>query len=1176
MVANGGLGRERRICRNTNLALTMEREKGDRLSDGSHTFPTHFVGRERELRVLRAAVTDAINGRGRVVLVSGEPGVGKTSLAQEIGRNAEAAGMEGLWGRGWEGGGAAAYWPWIQIMRGYSRSRTADELHRVLGPTAPDIAEVISIVRERLPELAGTPQLGSEEDRFRFFDSFSRFVQRAAAERPLFLVLDDLHCIDAASHLLLQFVARELEGARLVIVGTYRDEEVQRSQSLSHTLGELSRGSPSQQLTLAGLDSQEIAQLIALTAGQAPRETLVAAIARHTEGNPFFVREVTHLLAATGRLDAAAMNAPLGVPAAVHGATGRRLERLSSDCNAALSIASVIGREFSFELLARTAELEPERVIELMDEAIAARVVTPDDIAGSYRFGHSLIRETLYAQLPTVRRLRLHQQIGRVLETLYAAQLPDSVSSERFPSRGEFLWPRAGQVLSQLAYHCAEARALDDAGKAVKYGHQAAACAMADLAYEDAGVHCERTLEIVEATVPLDERVRCALLLTLSGAQTRTSDLRHVRATALRAVESARRVGDAELLARAALALPSIDGVVDEVGSGVLEEARQALGPGESALKARVLGRLGRALRWSSDGERGAALRLEAVEMARRGGDQRARADTLVDYGNLGSPDGLETQFAVATEILQLGEATGNTLLIGRGLEIRANLLLLIGDLARSAEDHEAYERLRFEPRRAVNWVAAMRALLEGRFDDTERLAQEALLTADRAGSHNAPLAYAMQVYQLQKDRGQLRELVEAAKTFASQYSGMPGWRCSIAAVYAEMGSEPEARALFSELAARGFADLPRDGGWLAGLSLLTEVCAFLHDADRAAVLYDLLHPYAGLNVVVAHNVLCLGAVAHYLGVLATTFGRWPDAERHFQHALQVNARLQARPAMARTQHESALMLLERAAPGDRSHALELLRRAIEVAEELGMKALLERALALEVKVTAHSSGEANPIDLAATTAPGERPGQQRLRARDDAPTIREREGDYWTLSHGGSTCRLKDIKGLQYLAHLLRHPGQEFHALDLMRRFSVGEQGWGEDGPPRATGSAKLAGLDATAKAAYKRRLIDLRAELEEAEQFNDPGRREPLRLEIDSLTEQLASAVGLGGRDRDAASATERARSTVTQRIKSAVKRIGERAPVLADYLSSRVKTGTYCVYQPDPAHPIVWQLG
>jgi non-specific serine/threonine protein kinase len=178
-------------------------------------------------------------------------------------------------------------------------------------------------------------------------------------------------------------------------------------------------------------------------------------------------------------------------------------------------------------------------------------------------------------------------------------------------------------------------------------------------------------------------------------------------------------------------------------------------------------------------------------------------------------------------------------------------------------------------------------------------------------------------------------------------------------------------------------------------------------------------------------------------------------------------------------------------------------------------------------------------------------------------------EGDYWTLARDGRAARLKDSKGLHYLARLLAQPGREFHVLDLLAPTAPADS----SAPRRVERALEI--LDAQAKTAYRRRIESLRAELEEAEQFNDRGRAERARAEMDAIAEQLAAAVGLGGRDRKAAAAAERARSTVTQRLRAAIKKIGEHHPALADHLANRVKTGTFCVYSPDPARPIEWEL-
>jgi hypothetical protein len=275
-------------------------------------------------------------------------------------------------------------------------------------------------------------------------------------------------------------------------------------------------------------------------------------------------------------------------------------------------------------------------------------------------------------------------------------------------------------------------------------------------------------------------------------------------------------------------------------------------------------------------------------------------------------------------------------------------------------------------------------------------------------------------------------------------------------------------------------------------------------------------------------------------------------------------------------------MLLAHGERGDRQRAFELLRLALATARELGMKLLLERVMALDLRPEdLAAAGVTTAIDAVVPTIPAA--GEEAGGPATPRTALLRREGDYWTLGYAGTSCRLKDSKGLQYLAHLLEHPGREFHVLDLIQNQGLGvtDSGRANPGPGPDTrhqrpgtinGGVPI--LDATAKAAYRGRLAELHEELAEAEQFNDAGRMERLRAEIQAITEQVAAAVGLGGRDRTALSAAQRARSTVTQRIRAAIQRISTHSPALADHLTNRVKTGTFCVYRPDPNRPIDWE--
>ncbi|MCI0824856.1 MAG: protein kinase, partial [Chloroflexi bacterium] len=310
-----------------------------------------FVGRQREMGDLKAALEETLSGRGRLVMLVGEPGIGKTRTAQELTTYAGLRGAQVLWGRSYEEQGVPPYWPWVQAIRSYVRQRDPEQLRSEMGAGAADIAEVVSDVRERLPDLQPAPQLEPEQARFRLFDSIAAFLKTASLRQPLVLVLDDLHWADQPSLALLQFVARELGGARLLIIGTYRDMELSRQHPLAETLGELTRERLFQRVILRGLTQEDVGRFIEMTSGNSAPRGLTEAVHTQTEGNPLFVTEVVRLLVQEGELGAEKVRETdswtIRIPQGVREVIGRRLNRLSQRCNEALTVASIVGREFT-------------------------------------------------------------------------------------------------------------------------------------------------------------------------------------------------------------------------------------------------------------------------------------------------------------------------------------------------------------------------------------------------------------------------------------------------------------------------------------------------------------------------------------------------------------------------------------------------------------------------------------------------------------------------------------------------------------------------------------------------------------------------------------------------------------------------------------------------------------
>jgi DNA-binding SARP family transcriptional activator/tetratricopeptide (TPR) repeat protein len=889
-----------------------------------------FVGRESELAELRAGLDSAIAGRGSLFLLVGEPGIGKSRLAEEIVRQARARRARLLVGRCWEAGGAPAYWPWVQSLRTYIEQREPTTLRTELGTGAAELAQIIPELRELFPDLPG-PSPESEGARFRLFDSATRFLKNAAAVQPLLLVLDDLHAADEPSLLLLQFLAGELSSSRILVVGTYRDVDPTVRDPLASTLAELAREQVTHRLELAGLATADVARYIELTAGRTPAAELVATIHAETEGNPLFVGEIVRLLAPEGRLPEIDVPAlwTLGIPQGVREVIGRRLRRLSADCTRVLTLAAVLGREFALDALARLTDLREDELFDVLDEALTARVLSSAPGARDrLRFAHALIRETLYDELTTPRRVQLHRRAAQALEALYA----------RDPE----------PHLAELAHH---AIAGSDFRDGMRYARRAGDHALALLAYEEAARLYETALEALDLLGPSDERTRCELLLSFGEAEGRAGNSPAAKEAFLAAAEIARRLGLASEVARAAA---GYGGRIVWARAGgddrlvpLLEEGLAALGDDDVELRAKTLARLAGALRDEHSRDRRDRLSKEAVELARASENPTALASALDGrLAAIQAPDTVAECVALATEALELAERIGDRERVVHALVWRFVARLETSDDFGTdlASAVPIAEELR-QPAQLfmVTSSRAMLALTTGDFAAAEKLVHETFALGERTQSNAAIPIDRLQRYTLCELRGTLEEVEPEIRDLVADYPARPAFRCVLAHLYARLGRLGDARREFEDFARGNFSGLPFDMEWLYGMSLLAETCALLDDIDSAAVLYRLLLPYAGFNAIDQPEGM-RGSVSRYLGVLAATMSRWDEAARHFEDALKRNASMGARPWLAHTQHDYARMLLARRAGGDIEKAQQLLTDALTTYRELGMQAAAERA----------------------------------------------------------------------------------------------------------------------------------------------------------------------------------------------------------------------------------------
>jgi tetratricopeptide (TPR) repeat protein len=1107
-----------------------------------------FVGRDRELEAMVRALDDAREGRGRLILLAGEPGIGKTRLAVELAFQAAEAGATVLWGSCWEAGGAPAFWPWIQALRELVRSIPEEKLRASLAGGASEIAQLLPELRQRLPDLPDLPPAPPDAARFRLFEAVQELLRNVSRERHLVIMLEDLHAADAPSILLLRFVADGVSGDRVLLAGSYREGDVQPDQPLTSELLELLRVRRALRLPLSGLGLGDVGRLVRAISGSDPPERLVKAIYEGTEGNPLFVREIVQLLSSEGRLSERADPRRWGVPEGVRQVIGRRLDRLSPEGKRTISVGSVLGKEFTLEVLGRILQQPAVEVLESLRDGLAARVII--EVArepGRFRFSHSLVRETMYEHLGPAERVRLHRAAGESLEELYAAD-PEP-------------------HLAELAYHFFEAAPSGDVDKAVDYARRAGERAVAQVAYEEAVRLFQMGLLALERSP--DEEIRCRLLLGLGDAQARAGDSPAAQETFRDAAVLATRVGLPELLAQAALGYGGrftwLRAGTDPHLIPLLEQALAALGPEDGVLRARVLSRLAGALRDQASIDRRASLSAEAVAMARRIGDPDTLMQALISHWaavSLG-PDGLSEQMSVAEELNRVAEEVGDRERVMDAFWFRYIRFMTMGEVEEARREQQTFSRLAQElGQPSQQWYAGVMgtilALQDGRFTEAEELIRKTHEAGRRAQNWDAGASAMFALFALRREQGRLNELEDSRRRAIDEYPGYRGFRCMLTLSLCELGQLDDARRMFDRLARDDFAALPKDNEWLSNLTLLAEVADALGDRDRAATMYELLSPYAAL-VALAGSEVSMGPVQRPLGILASMLGRYDEASRHFEGSMEMCERMGARPWLARTRYHYARMLAARGAPGDRERAVELARAALRTAEATGMVALEDKLNALVADLGAGPVPDADRVSFPPAGIPS---------------SHFRREGEYWSIVFEGDAFRLRDLKGLRYLSRLLGEPGREFHVLDLVaaERGPAPVMTLSEPGL-QAPGDAGEV-LDAQARAAYRERVKALEEDIEEARSFGDPDRAARAEGERDFLVRELAGAVGLGGRGRRIGSDVERARVGVTQAIRTALGRIREQSAQLGAHLDRTVRTGTFCSYVPDPRAPVEWR--
>lgn len=894
------------------------------------------IGRESETEVLSQALHRAVAGGGRrVVLLAGEAGVGKTTLATQVAVSAHEMGAVVLLGRCDEDLGVP-YGPFVEALSHYVAHADMLELEGHSAVHGGELSRIVPALRRRLGDVPAPMSSDSDTERYLLYRAVAGLLEHVAVAHSLVLVLDDLQWADKPSLQMLRYVVANTTTAPILIVATLRDTELTPAHPLFEVLAALRREEGVSRVNLAGLDGAGVLAFMEASAGHPlglEGDQLARSLHLETDGNPFFVGEVLRHLAETGAIFrdnagrwSAAGESPgaIDLPSSVREILLARVARLGESAGPVLAAASVIGRDFDLDLLTRVTETVEDDLIDVLDAAAAAALVRElSDVAGRYSFCHAMIQHSLYLEIGPTRRARLHRRVAEGIEEIC----------------GEDTAPR----VAELAHHwLCTAESVND--KAVEYAREAGKAALAVLAPDEALRYFSQALQFVELNSHADPFVYCDLHLGLGEAQ-RQAGMAAFRETFLQAAHQAEELGATDLLVQAALSnnrgFVSSIGSIDDERVVVLESALAAVPEEDSQERALLLATLCSELTYAGTPDRCQSLAADAKMMATRVGDPATIVRVLTLTQNaVVDPSSLTERTRETNEALALAEELGDPdLLYSACLHARINAMQS-GDFD-AAADHLARmsqlsEQLRLP---ALLWHTAFSQATESlRLGDTERaekLADAALQLGRESGQPDAEVFYAGQLSMVYAQQGRIAELIPLFEELIAGNPGLSQLKQGLARAYLERGDDGQALELLEEGASDGFASLPRDLIWLFGITAYADVASQLRAEGPARQLYALLVPYHDQYPFIAAASQD-SPVATYLGGLAGVLGGYDEAEAYFVEAADINARGSMIYAAARNDLAWARMLRARRTPGDREKALTLLARSSSAAATMG------------------------------------------------------------------------------------------------------------------------------------------------------------------------------------------------------------------------------------------------
>ena len=896
-----------------------------------------LYGRAGEQAIIERCWSLAKEGQRQVVLLAGEPGIGKTRLGVEAGRIAHGQGAIVLLGTCDEDVGHP-YRPFVEALRHYLTNAPDEVLLQHVREHNGDLLRIAPSLATRVPNLPKPQTADADTERYHMFEAVTGLLAAASQERPLMLILEDLQWAGAPELLLFKHIVRSAIPMRLLIIATYRDTEVSQTPPLAELLADLRRETGIERLAISGLDEDGVVKFVAAAVGHELDEAQLALareISRDTEGCPLFVGEILrNLIEAGAAFGEQCAVASYGIPEGIKEAIKRRLSRLSTETIKILRIASVIGHEFELKVLKPVAELPEETILDALDEATSAALVTgPEGNTDCYAFTHMLMRATLYETFNPTRRARMHERVGTALEKLT-------------PGDPE-------QRIDELARHWLAAATVGDATKAISFARQAGDKSLTGLAFEQAVKYYEQALSVLTHHDRDAELLRCDLLIALSDAHRRAGDTKY-RQTVAQAVQIARLLGDAKRFALATLGYSRPEhpyansNVVDQSFIALCEEAIALLDKNDDKiLRAKLYFHLAGEMLHTPQREQRKELSRQAVAIARECGDRTVLAQALHFCASaISDPTTLKERLVLSAEQDTLADAAVSRETRWASTYQRMGALLESGNIRAAEQMLFRMKDLASKLRQPFfSWgtelAVAMMSIMVGA-PSAEQDAMVAFRVGTDGGQPEAKHAYISQLSVIRRDQGRHAELIESVRGYADSLSHLPVWRVTLAGLYCETDRLDEARIQINMLADYDFR-IPMDWTWPSVVISLAQVCADLDHRDLAALYYSQLQSVASQVGVTAMGLVCYGSLAFPCGQLAACLNRWDEAERYFNLAMAMNGRIGARPYLVRTRRAYSTMLLDRNTSNDHARAAKLIEVGRAEADQLGMRREIDR-----------------------------------------------------------------------------------------------------------------------------------------------------------------------------------------------------------------------------------------